>query len=48
MQKTIISDTSCLILLDNIGELDLFKTQYGVIRLLRTSQRRCIGSARMI
>jgi predicted nucleic acid-binding protein len=30
MQKTIISDTSCLILLDKIGELDLlhglFKT----------------------
>ena len=31
MQKTIISDTSCLILLDNIDELDLLKKLYGTI-----------------
>ncbi len=31
MQKVIISDTSCLILLDNIGELDLLHKLYGTI-----------------
>ena len=31
MQKVIISDTSCLILLDNIGELDLLHQLYGTI-----------------
>jgi predicted nucleic acid-binding protein len=31
MQKVIISDTSCLILLDNIGELDLLYKLYGTI-----------------
>jgi predicted nucleic acid-binding protein len=31
MQKTIISDTSCLILLDNIGELELLKNIFGTI-----------------
>lgn len=31
MQKTIISDTSCLILLDKIGELDLLHKLFGTI-----------------
>lgn len=31
MQKTIISDTSCLILLEKIGELDLFQKVFGEI-----------------
>jgi predicted nucleic acid-binding protein len=31
MQKVIISDTSCLILFDNIGELDLLHKLYGSI-----------------
>ncbi len=31
MQKVIISDTSCLILLDNISELDLLHKLYGTI-----------------
>ena len=31
MHKTIISDTSCLIILTNIGELDLLKRVYGQI-----------------
>lgn len=31
MQKIIISDTSCLILLDNIGELNLLHKLYGTI-----------------
>lgn len=31
MLKVIISDTSCLILLDNIGELDLLHKLYGTI-----------------
>lgn len=31
MQKTIISDTSCLILLDNIGELNLLHQLFGLI-----------------
>ncbi len=31
MHKTIISDTSCLILLSKIGELDLLKKVYGKI-----------------
>jgi len=31
MRKTIISDTSCLIVLTNIGELDLLKNLYGQI-----------------
>lgn len=31
MQKVIISDTSCLILLDNIDELDLLHKLYGAI-----------------
>lgn len=31
MPKTIISDTSCLILLTNIGELDLLHEVYGQI-----------------
>jgi predicted nucleic acid-binding protein len=31
MQKTIISDTSCLILLDKIGELDILHKLFGTI-----------------
>ena len=31
MQQTIISDTSCLILLDNIGELSLLNQLFGNI-----------------
>ena len=31
MPKTIISDTSCLIVLTNIGELDLLRKVYGTI-----------------
>jgi predicted nucleic acid-binding protein len=31
MPKTIISDTSCFILLSNIGELDLLQKLYGEI-----------------
>lgn len=31
MPKTIISDTSCLIVLTNIGELDLLHKVYGSI-----------------
>lgn len=31
MQKTIISDTSCLIILDNIGELGLLNKVFGQI-----------------
>jgi len=31
MPKTIISDTSCLIILTNIGELDLLRKTYGSI-----------------
>lgn len=31
MHKTIISDTSCLILLDKIGELDLLHNLFGTI-----------------
>ncbi|MES2328615.1 MAG: DUF3368 domain-containing protein [Bacteroidota bacterium] len=31
MHKTIISDTSCLILLDKIGELDLLHALFGTI-----------------
>jgi predicted nucleic acid-binding protein len=31
MRKAIIADTSCLILLDNIGELDLLHKLYGTI-----------------
>lgn len=31
MQKTIISDASCLILLDNIGELYLLHKLYGIV-----------------
>lgn len=31
MQKAIISDTSCLILLDNIGEIDILKRLFGTI-----------------
>lgn len=31
MPKTIISDTSCLIVLTNIGELDLLQRTYGTI-----------------
>ena len=31
MQRTIISDTSCLILLDKIGELELLKKLFGKI-----------------
>ncbi len=31
MPKTIISDTSCLIILANIGELDLLQKVYGQI-----------------
>ncbi len=31
MRKTIISDTSCLIILTNIGELDLLRKVYGQI-----------------
>lgn len=31
MRKTIISDTSCLIILTNIGELDLLEKLYGQI-----------------
>ena len=31
MHKTIISDTSCLILLDKIGELDILNKLFGTI-----------------
>ena len=31
MPKTIISDTSCFIILTNIGELDLLRKVYGQI-----------------
>ena len=31
MQKTIVSDTSCLILLDKIKQLDLLKALFGKI-----------------
>jgi predicted nucleic acid-binding protein len=31
MHKTIISDTSCLILLDKIGELDILNKLFGAI-----------------
>lgn len=31
MQKTILSDTSCLILLDKIGELELLHKVFGEI-----------------
>ena len=31
MQKTIISDTSCLILLEKIGELDILNKLFGTI-----------------
>ena len=31
MQKTIISDTSCLILLHNIGELEILHKLFGII-----------------
>lgn len=31
MRKTIISDTSCFIILTNIGELDLLQKVYGQI-----------------
>ena len=31
MQKTIIADTSCLILLEKIGELDLLHEVFGEI-----------------
>lgn len=31
MRKTIISDTSCLIILSNIGELDLLQKLYGTV-----------------
>ena len=31
MQKTILSDTSCLIILDKIGELELLYTVFGEV-----------------
>lgn len=31
MHRTIISDTSCLIILSNIGEIDLLKKVYGIV-----------------
>lgn len=31
MHKTIISDTSCLILLDKIGELEILNKLFGII-----------------
>jgi predicted nucleic acid-binding protein len=33
MQKVIISDTSCLILLDKIGELQLLNTLFGQVSI---------------
>lgn len=36
MQAVIISDTSCLILLDKIQELDLLKKLYGQIITTQT------------
>ncbi len=36
MQKTILSDTSCLILLDKIGELDLLHKVFGEIVITQT------------
>jgi len=36
MQRTIISDTSCLILLDKIGELELLKRLFGTIIITKT------------
>lgn len=38
MHKTIISDTSCIIVLDNIGELDILKELYGTILLTKKIQ----------
>lgn len=35
MQKVIISDTSCLILLDKIGELDLLQKLFGQITVTK-------------
>ncbi|MGE0587734.1 MAG: hypothetical protein AB7O48_04115 [Cyclobacteriaceae bacterium] len=35
MQKVIISDTSCLILLDKIGELNLLNKVFGLITITR-------------
>jgi len=36
MQRTIISDTSCLNLLDKIGELELLKRLFGTIIITKT------------
>lgn len=36
MQKTILSDTSCLILLEKIGELDLLHEVFGEIVITQT------------
>jgi hypothetical protein len=33
MQKIIVSDTSCLILLDKLGRLDLLKTLFGNVTI---------------
>ncbi len=50
MHKTIISDTSCLILLDKIGELEILNKLFGTIIItpevleefhFRTSTHRC-------
>lgn len=35
MHKTIVSDTSCFIVLDNLGELELLKLSYGNILTTR-------------
>ena len=36
MQKIIISDTSCLIILDKVGETEILKTLYGEISITST------------
>jgi len=35
MHKTIISDTSCIIVLDKIGELNILKELYGTVILTK-------------
>ena len=37
MQNVIISDSSCLILLDKLGELDLLQKLYGEVFITKTT-----------
>ena len=39
MKKVVISDTSCLIILDKIGQLSLLKTMYGQVVTTETVAR---------